>query len=66
MEPSFWCICRTKNWQKWIKSKNIIALQNKGVVFTKKKVSIQFIAYFQLLKKSLNIILMPLELQDDL
>jgi hypothetical protein len=33
MEPSFWCIYSTKNWQKWIRDKKIMAPQSKGVIF---------------------------------
>jgi hypothetical protein len=35
MEPSFWCICCTKNWPKWIKGEKIIAFQNRGVFLEK-------------------------------
>jgi hypothetical protein len=53
--------------QKKFSIKQFITYLKKGVIFTKKFLIKQLVTYFQTSqKKSLNIILLPLELQDDL
>jgi hypothetical protein len=47
MEPSSWCIYHTKSSQKQIRGEKIMGLQSRGeIVFTKKKLIEQLIAYF--------------------
>jgi hypothetical protein len=56
-----------KNWQKWIRCEKVTAPWNKGVIFTEQFSIKQLVGYFRSpQKKSLNITLLPLELQYDL
>jgi hypothetical protein len=67
MEPSSWCIYCTKNRQKLTGDEKVIVPKSKGIRFYKKVLTEQLIAYFQSPpKKSLNITLLPLELEDRL
>jgi len=70
MKPSSWRIYCTKNWQKWTEGKKATAEWSKGVqffffFFFKSDWTANSL-FFILSKKSLNITLLLLELEDDL
>jgi hypothetical protein len=64
MEPSSLNIYCTKDWQKWTRGEKVTSPQSMGGQFYRKFLTKERIS--KPLKKSLNITLLPLVLQDDL
>jgi hypothetical protein len=66
MKPSSWRICRAKNRQKRTGGEKIMTPEISRIVFTKNSGSNISQPISKPLKKSLNITLLRLEVQDDL